>query len=198
MTSCKMHSLNEKTFKFHSSLMNHNGRPDKLMLVPASRVILAWFRVPQDSRPKFTESRLWESCHSLLRTIKELECRNVIILPDPAREPFGPTQPESQVYLQIYYSYPTEARHYIAARMKPELFNIYPDDRVITMHARLISHFTLCGIREDYGCKYSTTFLWQALNMQWSRIKWRTSSFLRQNNFIRTRIPRMERHQFSP
>jgi hypothetical protein len=81
----------------------------------------------------------------ILKKIIFISCLSVVevctgqkfrILPGPARRPFVPTQPEPEVYLQICYPYPTQARlSFIPARMKPDLFTICPDYRIINAYS---------------------------------------------------------------
>jgi hypothetical protein len=50
----------------------------------------------------------------------------------PGLNNISPTQPESQVYLQVCYPHPTEARlPFIPARIKPDLFTNCPNNRNI-------------------------------------------------------------------
>jgi hypothetical protein len=61
--------------------------------------------------------------------------RNFRVLPRPARGPFGSTEPEPDVYLLICYPSPTEARPpFIPARIKSDVFTVFPDYPVINTY----------------------------------------------------------------
>jgi hypothetical protein len=57
---------------------------------------------------------------------------NYRILPDPAQESFGPTQPQPEVCFQICYTYLMEVQlRYIQMGIKPNLFKCFPYYQVI-------------------------------------------------------------------